>query len=128
MAGYVVWGLADGSFKLIFRELERCGEKLVGLLGTTAANAGPVVLCGCSSVHTFGMRYALDIALVSKEGEVIVVRHKVEPWHVVSAHGAYFAFERPASSDPWFVQGSRVDIDVRRAACLQRRSAQAVVQ
>ena len=43
-------------------------ERLRGLLGT-GPDAGPVMLALCSSVHTFGMRYSLDVAFVGDDQE-----------------------------------------------------------
>ena len=79
------------------------------MLGTSD-DAKPVVLCGCSSIHTWGMRYAIDVALVTREGEVVLAMRNIVPWRLVSARGAYYAFERPASADPWFVGGTKIEI------------------
>ena len=45
----------------IFELLQGGFEKFVGLLGTEIT-APPVLLLRCSSVHTFGMTYPIDIA------------------------------------------------------------------
>ena len=43
-----------------------------GLLGTRLdSGARCVLLTPCASVHTFGMRYAIDVALVGESGEVL---------------------------------------------------------
>lgn len=109
MEGYVACRPLEGCDQIRFRRLETWKEKLMGLLGTTR-DARPVVLCGCSSIHTFGMRYALDVALVSREGEVLIARKSVGPGKMVSAKGAFYAFERPSMPAPWFVPKTSVEI------------------
>ena len=42
--------------------------RLRGLLATTP-DASPVLLARCASVHTVGMGYNLDVALVGEDGE-----------------------------------------------------------
>ena len=53
------------------RLLSTWGERLRGLLGT-GPDAEPAMLVRCGSVHTFGMTYALDVALVGELGEVLL--------------------------------------------------------
>ena len=90
---------------LSFKALHSWREKLVGLLGT-GEEASPVALCGCASVHTVGMAYPIDVALVSREGKVLAVRRDVPPFRLVRAPGAYYALERPCSADAWPDVGS----------------------
>ena len=47
--------------------------RLRGLLGTSRDDerAVPLLLVGCPSVHTFGMRYQLDVVLVDEGGLVL---------------------------------------------------------
>ena len=109
MTTYATCALGKGEVSLRFVRLGSWRQRLVGLLGTHA-DAQPVVLCGCSSIHTCGMRYAIDVALVSREGLVIIAKRNVVPWRLVSGAGAYYAFERPALDGPWFVDGTKVEI------------------
>lgn len=99
----------DSRATLSFEVLKGWREKLKGLLGTNR-HAEPVVLCGCSSVHTFGMRYSLDVALVSRNGAVLASRRSMPPRRVLSAYGAHYAFERPSSAAPWPTCGSWVSV------------------
>lgn len=95
---------------LAFRALRGWWERLVGLLGT-GPGASPVALFPCSSVHTLGMRYAIDVALVADDGLVLASRRGVGPGCVVTAPGARYALERPTSDAPWPVRGAWVRID-----------------
>ncbi len=48
----------------------------------------------CSAVHTCFMRYPLDIAFITGEGEAISVQYRVEPWRFLSCPGALSVLER----------------------------------
>ena len=50
------------------RVLDSWTGRLKGLLGTDA-DACPVMLTRCGSVHTLGMRNPLHLLLIGKEGE-----------------------------------------------------------
>lgn len=96
-----------GGKEIRFRVLRGWLERLRGLLAS-GEEASPVVLVGCSSIHTFGMRYPIDVALVNRQGEVCKARRRVRPGRVVTARRAWLAFERPASRDPWMSEGGVV--------------------
>ena len=101
--------MTDARATLDFAPLRGFWKKLKGLLGT-ACDAVPVALCGCSSVHTFGMVYDIDVALVARDGRVVAARRSVPPGRVVRGPGAQYALERPASPGPWPRPGSWVGL------------------
>lgn len=82
-------------------------ERLRGLLGTRA-DADPVMLTRCGSIHTFGMRYPIDVAFVSECGEVLRSVRSLAPRRLLSSPDACCVLERPASAEPWFAEGDRV--------------------
>lgn len=92
---------------LTLRVLSTWAERLRGLLGTRE-DAEPVMLVRCGSVHTFGMTYAIDVALVGELGEVLRVRRSVPPREVVSHFDACCAIERPAREGPWVEEGEHL--------------------
>ncbi len=49
----------------------------------------------CSAIHTFGMRFALDVHFLDAEGSVMDVRHAVPPRRFVSCRGAVAVLEVP---------------------------------
>ena len=83
------------------------GEKLKGLLGS-GPDAGAVVLTKCSSVHTFGMGYDLDLAFVGERGEVLKALHRVSPGRAASCEGASCVLERPSEGGPWLAEGEHL--------------------
>jgi uncharacterized protein len=50
----------------------------------------------CASVHTFGMRFELDLYFLGRDGEVIAVRRRVPPRRVVWRRGARAVLEIPS--------------------------------
>ncbi len=57
--------------------------RMRGLLGR--APPGPrtgILLQPCASVHTFGMRYAIDVAFIGRDGRVMALRQAMAPWRV----------------------------------------------
>lgn len=100
------------------RLLGNAWERLKGLLGTAPEDAPPVLLAPCSSLHTLGMAYPLDVAFIGRDGRVLATRTGLSPGSLASCRDAFCAAERPASSDPWFENGERlrilaIDVDKR---------------
>jgi uncharacterized membrane protein (UPF0127 family) len=54
----------------------------------------------CRSIHTFGMRFALDIAFLDAEGRVLRLERDVPPCRVVACRGAAAVLEAPANMMP----------------------------
>lgn len=90
-----------------FRVLSTWAERLRGLLGTRE-DAGPVLLTRCGSVHTYGMRYPIDVALVGELGEVLCVRRALAPREVLGHARACLALERPSGEGPWPEEGEHL--------------------
>lgn len=88
--------------------------RLRGLLGTsTSWSDGDTVLMipQCRSVHTFGMRYPLDIAFVDEHGIVMRSYRNVAPGRLLSCKNAAVALERPYIAETfWLVPGKALVI------------------
>jgi uncharacterized membrane protein (UPF0127 family) len=55
-----------------------------------------LLLPRCRSVHTFGMRFALDLVWLDEHGRVVAVDQSVPPWRVRSCRNAVAVVEVPA--------------------------------
>jgi uncharacterized protein len=72
--------------------------RLLGLSRRDLADAGPGLLIPrCASVHTFGMRFPLDLFFLDRHGRVISVRRRVPPGRVAWQRGARSVLEIPSS-------------------------------
>jgi uncharacterized membrane protein (UPF0127 family) len=72
--------------------------RLRGLAWRERAAAGPGLLIPrCASVHTFGMRFELDVYFLDRDGRVLSVRRRVPPRRVLWCRGAAAILEIPAA-------------------------------
>lgn len=108
----VTFDFARRERSIRFRMLARPLERLRGLLGTRRGDAHsvPCLFTRCWSIHTFGMAYDIDVALVGECGLVLRSQRAVPPGQVVSCRGAVYALERPSSSEPWPKAGQDVSL------------------
>jgi uncharacterized protein len=71
--------------------------RLLGLAHLDRAAAGPGLLVPrCSSVHTFGMRFALDLYFLDASGSVVAVRRALPPRRLAVCRKASAVLEIPA--------------------------------
>lgn len=75
-------------------------KRFAGLLGTDGLAPGEgLLLVPCNSVHTVGMRYAIDVVYLSSTGSVLKIHHAMPPgtfsWPV---RGARAVLELPAGT------------------------------
>ena len=72
--------------------------RLRGLAWRRRSQAGPGLLIPrCSSVHTFGMRFELDVYFLDRDGQVLAVRCRVPPRRLLWCRGASAILEIPSA-------------------------------
>jgi uncharacterized protein len=71
-------------------------SRLLGLACLDLENAGPLLIPRCSSVHTFGMRFALDLCFLDESGSLVAVRRAVPPRRIAICGRASAVLEIPA--------------------------------
>lgn len=60
-------------------------SRFLGLMGKEDLPREEAVLFPkCNSIHTFFMRFAIDVAFVSKDGTVVEVVEKLAPWKLLA--------------------------------------------
>jgi uncharacterized membrane protein (UPF0127 family) len=65
-----------------------------GLLGRDSVPADyALIIAPCSSVHTFFMRFALDLVFVLRDGTVVKTCRAVKPWRIAGALRAFAVIE-----------------------------------
>jgi hypothetical protein len=72
--------------------------RLLGLAFRRRA-AEPLLIPRCRSVHTFGMRFAIDVVFLDAGGRVLRVAEAVPPGRIVSCRGARAVVEIPAGEN-----------------------------
>jgi uncharacterized protein len=59
------------------------GARLKGLLGTSELPSGQgLIIDGCTSIHTWGMQYAIDVLFIDRNSLVIHMIHTMHPWRM----------------------------------------------
>ena|SRR5690349_22682041 len=77
--------------------------RLFGLAGLDRAEAGAGLLIPrCSSVHTFGMRFSLDLYFLDEAGEVVGVRCGVRARRAANCRTASAVLEVPSGEGESF--------------------------
>jgi len=73
-------------------------SRLLGLAWLDASEAGPGLLIPrCRAVHTFGMRFELDLVFLDRDGRPLAVHRRVPPRRFVRQRGAVAVLEVPSS-------------------------------
>ena len=72
-------------------------SRLLGLALLRAGRAGEGLLIPrCRSVHTFGMRFRIDVSFIDRAGATLAVRRAVPPNRIVGDRRAAAVLEVPA--------------------------------
>ncbi len=87
--------------------------RIRGLLGRDGLE-GALLLPGCRSVHTLGMRFPIDVAFLDRRGRVVGLVTPMRPWRASRARWrAHQVLEAEAGAfDRWHVAPGDV-LDVR---------------
>ena len=70
-----------------------------------------LIIAPSNAIHTFWMRFAIDVAFVRRDGQVVKVRSAVKPWRIAAAWRGYAVVEMAA--------GQMSDSDTRPGDVLQ---------
>lgn len=55
-----------------------------------------LLLDNCSAMHTFFMRFPIDVIFLDKDENIIKIHHSLRPWRLCFCAGAYYVIELPA--------------------------------
>ena len=70
-----------------------------GLLGRDSlADGAAMIIAPSNAIHTFGMRFPIDVVFVRRNGAVVKIRERVMPWRASMSHLAYAVIELPAGT------------------------------
>jgi uncharacterized membrane protein (UPF0127 family) len=77
-----------------------------GLLGRDGLpGRSALIIAPTNAIHTFFMRFAIDVAFISKDGRVVKTYHALRPWRIAGALRAQAVIELPT--------GALVDADLQ---------------
>ena len=83
--------------------------RLRGLLGRPPSPV-PLLIVPARSVHTFGMRRAIDVVFLDADLRVVKVVRELRPWRVASARRAVAALELVAGAAAALHEGERLEL------------------
>ncbi|MGI6092034.1 MAG: DUF192 domain-containing protein [Veillonellaceae bacterium] len=74
-------------------------SRLRGLLGTKRLEQGAgLIIKPCSSIHTFGMAYSIDVLFVDKNNCVLKAAGDIRPGRMAACSGSVYVIELPAGT------------------------------
>lgn len=75
------------------------GKRSKGLLGRSGLGPGEGLwIAPCESVHTFGMRFAIDLVYLDKQHRIRKIRRSVPPWRISGCLTAHSVLELAAGA------------------------------
>lgn len=73
-------------------------ERFIGLLGSKSLNPKQgLIISPCSSVHTIGMRYPIDLIFLNDNWIVLKTVQSLKPWRFAFANSASMVLEISAN-------------------------------
>jgi uncharacterized membrane protein (UPF0127 family) len=70
-----------------------------GLLGRDGFHPGhALIIAPTNAIHTWFMRFPIDVAFITRDGRVVKVRHQLRPWRMSAALRGYAVIELPAGT------------------------------
>jgi uncharacterized membrane protein (UPF0127 family) len=69
-----------------------------GLLGRLGLEDEALIIAPCSAVHTFFMRFPIDVLFVDRQGRVTRVVHTVRPWRITGSLRGFATIELSAGT------------------------------
>jgi uncharacterized membrane protein (UPF0127 family) len=102
-AGHAGHGLVNQrTGAIVATELELAADSQTrnrGLLGRSGIAAeSAMIIAPCNAIHTFFMRFTIDIVFVDRQGRVLKLCHSVRPWRLRVALRAFAALELASGS------------------------------
>lgn len=92
------------------RVADSAWARAVGLLGSADAGGG-LVLEPCTSVHTWFMRYAIDVLFLDRDDRVLAVYAPLRPWRMTRwVRGARRVLELDAGGAGATAVGDRLEV------------------
>ena len=99
-AGYFLVNDRNGA--MVAKDLELAADSKTrnrGLLGRSGIpDESVMIIAPCNAIHTFFMRFTIDIVFVDRQGRVLKLCHSVRPWRVRVARTAFAALELASGS------------------------------
>jgi uncharacterized membrane protein (UPF0127 family) len=92
------WILRNARHQHVVARLIECAfdrkTRNQGLLGRSSLSPDTaLILAPCNSIHTFFMKFTIDVAFVDREGTILRARPALRPWRIQAAFRAFAVVE-----------------------------------
>lgn len=81
--------LANAHAECVVKRVRRTTnffDRMIGLLGSSKLDYDEgLLITPCSSVHTFGMRYSIDVLFLDKQLTIVKTVESLKPWRVAAS-------------------------------------------
>jgi uncharacterized membrane protein (UPF0127 family) len=87
-----------------------------GLLAHQSLPAGTaMIIAPTNAIHTFFMKFAIDVLFVAKDGQIVKMREGLRPWRMAAARRGYGVIEMAVGAIKRcnLVPGDRLAIEVK---------------
>ena len=64
----------------------------------TFTEGSAMLIAPTNAIHTFFMRFPIDVAFVTREGRIVKASHSVRPWRIAVAPRAFAVVELPSGT------------------------------
>lgn len=89
--------LTDANGHCVIREVYKTTnfvERMLGLLARKKLiNDEGLLITPCSSVHTFGMKYTIDVVFLDKELTIVKLVKSLKPWRMAASNTSCIVLE-----------------------------------
>ena len=112
-SAFALLGIAGRPTTLGVQVATSFRARLAGWLGRRAAPRGRGLwIAPCDGVHTFAMRFPIDLVFLDAAGGIRRVDHRVPPWRVRICLGAHSTIELAAgqAQELSLAAGDRIEI------------------
>ncbi len=117
--------MESGSVRLVARMkvAETFWSRFTGLLGYSLGDDEGLYIKPCSSVHTFGMSYPIDVVFLDPTGKALSLYHGLKPWCLTRwIRGACGVLELPEGTirKSGLREGQTVEIPTQEVEALEK--------
>ena len=98
--GYILTNTRDGApFATTLETAFDSDSRRRGLLGRDGlADGAAMIIAPCQAIHTFAMKFPIDVVFVTGEGEVVKLRERMPAGRMAGAWTAFAVIELAAGA------------------------------
>ncbi len=82
------------------KSAENFFTRSIGLISKKSlSDSEALIIKPCCSIHTFFMRFKIDVLFVNKQNQIVSLYENVKPWRILPIHlGSFYVVELAAES------------------------------